>query len=321
MQTPFGNTPNTSAYNTYGAAIGSGQGYVLDKVSGAKMALSVRKLSALYSGYYARIRRTSDNDEQNVTALYGGFMNENAVLQNGQSITEWLSGAQAAGRTWFDQSGGVFHAQQSAATNQFPLRTFTANKPAFASFPNQDFSWNYTTAINPYLFGAGKQFSFHIVVKSTVRPSGDYRIFYHLNSSGALINGFTITLNGASQTGYSRISILLGDLINCANTSSLTNFPTAQPLHIIIRYDGTVNTSWIDRLKVTVNGNDEPMGYNSQQGTFPANLTQPVTTPRNWAPPTSLIQSGTSEIIFWDRLLLDSEVTWLTKNTQKSYGI
>lgn len=321
MQTPFGNTPNTTAYNTYGASIGVAQGYVLDRLQGAKMALSVRKLSALYSGYFARLRRTSDNAELNVSALYGGFMSENAVLENGQSIGNWLSGAQGVGRTWFDQSTGVMHAQQTTATNQFPLRTFTANRPAFASFPNQDFFWNYATAINPYLFGAAKRFTFHIVAKSTVQPSGDYRIFYHLNSNGAFINGFTVTLKGTVQQGFDKIHILMGDLVNCTTISTDNSYSTLQPKHIVIRYDGTVNTSWKDRLQVTVNGVDEPMGYISLAGTFPANLTQPVTVPRNWAPNSSVMQSGTSEIIFWDRLLTNDEVIWLSKNTQKSYGI
>ena len=94
MLTPFGNSPSSNAYNTYGGSLGAIAQYPLDKIVGAKMAVSVRKLSALYTGNYARIRRGSDNLEQDITGTFKGFTDSQAALSNGQSIEVWLNGAQ-----------------------------------------------------------------------------------------------------------------------------------------------------------------------------------------------------------------------------------
>ncbi len=322
MFTPYGNSPNTNNYNTYGAAISTGEGYVLDRIEGAKMALSVRKLTQGYTGNYARIRRVSDNAETNITAVYGGFVTENAITENGQSLSEWLNGSQGAGRIWFDQSGTGINATQTVATNQYPFRNvFTGNRAAFASVPLSDYLWNLPMSIGNYQFGAGKQFTMHLVFKSNVNINSDYRPYYFLGSMDGKVNGFTVTFSGTSNSRDIRLNIQLGDLTNCAYLCTSKLFDNTQAHQVTIIYDGTINTSWIDRLTVIVDGVTEPLTPISLIGAFPAHCTQPTAAPRIWAAFSAVMQSGISELLLWNRLLTTDEAQWLQQNTRKTYGL
>ncbi len=320
MQTPFGNTPNTTNYNTYGAAIGSGEGFVLDRVAGAKMAVSVRKLSQGYSGNYARIRRASDNLESDITTPYGGFISPQAAVSDGSGLQGWLSGADGAGVRWYDQSGAAAHLTQNTAANQFLLRFgFTGNRTAFAGKPLSDYQWVYPASTGNYLFGANKQFCFHFVVKTNVVGGSDFGMFYHIASVNDLVRGMILRVVG-SGSGY-KAGFVGGDLNATVNMSTVSVFDNTRPHHILFCYDGTVNTSWTDRLTVYVDGIASPMAASFQTGPFPAPLTQPVTIPRVWAPYTAITNSGLSEAILWDRLLTQTEISFLTQNTRKAYGL
>lgn len=321
MLTPFGTLTDTATTATYGGSIGYYNPFVLDKLQGAKMALSVRKLKTSYQGYYALIRKQNGSVAQKVLHPYRGFITPQAILENRQRIKTWLASAQAAGSIWYDQSGNELDATQNVATQQFVLRDFFRHRPAFMSRPNKEYLWNYSSLISPYLYGAGKQFTFHIVAKCSVSPSGAYRLFHHINSDGEIFNGFTISSIGEAQIGYNKVYVQGGDSVNCATICSENVYLNSQPIHIIIRYDGTVNTAWKDRLSMTINTKEEGLTERFLAGEFPAHLAQPTSTPRNWAPLSSINQSGTAEIIFWDRLLNDQEVLWLGANTREAYGL
>lgn len=320
MQTPFGNTPNTTAYHTYGAAIGSGEGYVLDRIAGAKMAVSVRKLSALYSGNYARIRRTGDNAETDITTPYGSYIAPKAAVSDGNALESWLSVSEGTGVKWYDQSGENRHLTQNTAVNQFPLRFgFTGSRSAFAGKPLADYQWVYPNSTSNYLYGTNKQFSFHFVIKSNVSAGADFSMFYHIASNIQLIKGLILRVVGAGS--LYKIGFVGGDLNATVNMATAATFDPAKPRHILFCYDGTLNTSWEDRVTVYVDGIEYPITATFQTGPFPAALEAPFTVPRLWASYTAIIHSGLSEAILWDRILTPSEITYLSHNTRKAYGL
>ena len=91
--------------------IGSQQvGLLLDSYSNAAAAYSVRKLSSAYSGSAIRVRRSSDNAEQNIE-----FNGENLDTT---SLTTFCSGTNGFVTTWYDQSGNGRNATQTTAANQ-----------------------------------------------------------------------------------------------------------------------------------------------------------------------------------------------------------
>ena len=84
--------------------------YLLDTYSGAAAAYSVRRLSSSYSGSALRVRRSSDNTEQDI-----GFVGENLDTASMESFVGVNNGFVV---TWYDQSGNGIDFTQSSAANQ-----------------------------------------------------------------------------------------------------------------------------------------------------------------------------------------------------------
>jgi hypothetical protein len=83
---------------------------LLDTYSGAAAAYSLRKLRTAYTGNAIRVRRASDNTEQDI-----GFSGENLDTL---SLTSFCSGTNGFVTTWYDQSGNGRNATQTTAANQ-----------------------------------------------------------------------------------------------------------------------------------------------------------------------------------------------------------
>lgn len=84
--------------------------FLLDTYSGAAGAYSLRKLSTTYTGNCIRVRRSSDNTEQNI-----GFVNN--VLDTA-SLLSFVGANNGFITTWYDQSGNAINSTQSNAVNQ-----------------------------------------------------------------------------------------------------------------------------------------------------------------------------------------------------------
>ncbi len=75
--------------------------YVLDTYPGAIAGYSLRKLSAYYTGPVIRVRRDSDNAEQDIGFTFsyeGSKLDENA-------LTAFVGSASGFVTRWYDQSG------------------------------------------------------------------------------------------------------------------------------------------------------------------------------------------------------------------------
>lgn len=84
--------------------------YLLDSYGGASAAYSLRKLSSTYSGNCIRVRRYSDNVEQNI-----GFVNN---LLDTASLLSFAGVSSVLVTTWYDQSGNGRNAVQTSAISQ-----------------------------------------------------------------------------------------------------------------------------------------------------------------------------------------------------------
>lgn len=84
--------------------------YLLDTYSGASTAYSFRKLSSTYTGNCIRVRRSSDNTEQDF-----GFVNN--VLDTSSLLT-FCGAGNGFVTTWYDQSGNARNITQTTAANQ-----------------------------------------------------------------------------------------------------------------------------------------------------------------------------------------------------------
>lgn len=83
---------------------------LLDTYTGAAAAYSLRLLRAAYTGYAIKVRRASDNTEQDI-----GFSNNELDTT---SLASFCSGTDGFVTTWYDQSGNGRNATQTTAANQ-----------------------------------------------------------------------------------------------------------------------------------------------------------------------------------------------------------
>ena len=83
---------------------------LLDTYSGAAAAYSLRRLRTAYTGDAIRVRRASDNTEQDI-----GFVSNELDTS---ALTTFCSGTNGFVKTWYDQSGNARDATQTTAANQ-----------------------------------------------------------------------------------------------------------------------------------------------------------------------------------------------------------
>jgi hypothetical protein len=88
----------------------SAGGLLLNDYPNAAVAYSLRLLRSAYTGSAIRVRRASDNTEQDI-----GFVSNELDTS---ALTTFCSGTNGFVKTWYDQSGNVRNATQSTAGSQ-----------------------------------------------------------------------------------------------------------------------------------------------------------------------------------------------------------
>lgn len=162
-----------------GAVISAGPSYtgVLDLYPGAGVAYSVRRLSGSYLGDAIRVRRSSDNNEQDIGFLSNGNLNE-------AQLTSFVGVGDGFITSWYDQSGNGNNANQTNGLNQPKIVSAGVvnklnSKPVITFDGINDFIpiSSAPSVSNPTLF-------------FVVKPLGD--------SPGFGRNGGVITMHGSS---------------------------------------------------------------------------------------------------------------------------
>ncbi len=195
---------------------------ILDDYPNAAAAYSLRKLRSAYTGSAIRVRRSSDNTEQDI-----GFVNNQLDVSDLQSF---CSGTGGFVTTWYDQSGNGYNATQTTAANQPQIVSSGSvilenTKPALQFDGSNDF---LLSTIGDYRF----LHDIYFVTKvSTNQPN--YRSYFGMSGAGFgnilwHIGSSTGSKLGITQPGFNIISggvdNLNQKLLNAYATSSLLNF-------------------------------------------------------------------------------------------------
>jgi len=166
---------------------------LLDSYSGAAVAYSLRKLRSAYTGNAIRVRRSSDNTEQDF-----GFVSN--VLDTASLLTFCGAGSGFV-TTWYDQSGNAKNSTQTTAANQ----------PRIVNAGVLDLV-NGKAAIlgdgsNDTLFVTGLILTNPTSIFTVVDKVGTSGVFGLITGANTLGGAFTLTTsgytffqNGASQT-------------------------------------------------------------------------------------------------------------------------
>ena len=160
--------------------MGKSQPLLLDAVTIATGAWSLRKLRAAYSGSCIRVRRSSDNTEQDI-----GFVGN--VLDS-SSLTTFVGANNGFVVTWYDQSGVGRNLTQTTATAQ-PLivssgTIVTEGTKSAVSFNGTTQFMNVAATLPTYPLLTTSH-SLHLVGKST-STGGASAGFINYRSSGTI---------------------------------------------------------------------------------------------------------------------------------------
>jgi hypothetical protein len=194
--------------------------YLLDDYSSAAAAYSLRKLRSAYTGDAIRVRRSSDNTEQDF-----GFVSN--VLDTASLLT-FCGAGNGFVTTWYDQSGNANNATQTTAANQPQIVSsgamITINGKNSMSFDGSNDSFNLASTINVassnYNSFVGKRaVSGRRLVALTGGVGQQY--FFALNSdNNYYLQGKTTHYQVSSATDTTTNQLLLTGL-NSAGTMSM----------------------------------------------------------------------------------------------------
>tara|TARA_R110000822_G_scaffold401_10_gene1818 strand:- start:2878 stop:3702 length:825 start_codon:yes stop_codon:yes gene_type:complete len=174
--------------------------YLLDSYSGAAAAYSLRLLDSTYSGSAIRVRKPSDNSEQDVGFTSGDL--------DTTSMLTFLGGEDGFVTVWYDQSGSANNAVQA----------FTANQPQIVSS-------GVVILDNgkPAMTLAGDSFSVTLLSLTQVGYFG-VNNFTYASSTGYFGNVSTNKFTAYTGTAY-RLRPLVSDMAGTvtANAQNLTS--------------------------------------------------------------------------------------------------
>ena len=221
---------------------GAAYSYLLDAYSGSSVAYSLRKLSSTYSGNCIRVRRSSDNAEQNI-----GFV---ANVLDTATLLSFVGSGSGFVTTWYDQSGNANNASNSNATLQPEIVTSgvlkTLNtKPTIYSAAGKALNYNNLTVVSSFIIGnatslntvnyvnqisgfggtvGGLNGSFLTDGSNTIQDSVE-------DSATKLLSALSLTTGNTSRLFVNNVAKGTSTILNNSNVSSIFSNPSnAGPL-------------------------------------------------------------------------------------------
>ena len=212
---------------------------LLDAYPGAAAAYSVRLLRTAYTGNAIRVRRSSDNTEQDIGFDGNGNLNESA-------LTTFVGANNGFVTTWYDQSGNGRNATQSIATNQPQIVSSGSilkvnNKTSLLLDGSNDLLLisAFTASLT--------NFTQFIAVKSTNTIQSNQSLVSRFNADPPINNrSFLLRANNNSN----RIDLNVNSSVSVANEYwTNTNVNTLNTSLYTYTYNGTLTASTIQGLK------------------------------------------------------------------------
>ena len=251
---------------------------LLDTYTDAALAFSLRKVRSAYTGSAIRVRRSSDNTEQDIGFDANGNLDETALLN-------FVGAGSGFVRTWYDQSTNGFNAG-NATTGQQP-RIVNAGtidkvngKPALYFFTGTA-SYQLTIPGAVGVFNNKTHGEIYAVVQSlVVTGSNRYILWFGISTAASTLARFgmldTLTIStfgsggrGASDAaGFSSISASSSH--NTTSQYLVTSFASWQSGGVIgVRQNaGSQNTTAFGGTgsSPSTNSNNVVLGTNSSTG-------------------------------------------------------
>ncbi len=212
---------------------------ILDTYTGAAVGYSAaRRLSSSYTGSLIRVRRSSDNTEQDI-----GYDSNNVLDES--ALTSFVGANNGFVVKWYDQSGNSKDATQSTAANQPQIVVSgsinkTNNKPSikwvdpyFLSLTRISdvqsvfiVNKNETNNNIGYLLGDVDYYDYHTAFNSTG--------YLDVYASSFVVNGdnyLNNTLTNFSSTGIRTVNQQLVTMIHTSNSARVNQLTKDRPFN------------------------------------------------------------------------------------------
>jgi hypothetical protein len=213
---------------------------LLDLYPNAAVAYSLRRLRADYTGSAIRVRRSSDNAEQDI-----GFVSN--VLDTASLLT-FVGAGDGFVTTWYDQSGSGFNATQTTAISQ-PTIVLSGVVQTQGANPSPLFSSNsfFSLISSASVFNNANKILIQSVNKRNSTKTAGTIVSY---STGVLLTQVRVVHRQANLTYQSGGRRLDTDGFQ---TSTSTNIPLATPV-IFGSYVDTSNRIIRNYINNAING-------------------------------------------------------------------
>jgi hypothetical protein len=215
-----GVTDNNISWGKSYADLAGGGGFtgLLDTYSGAAAAYSLRQLSSTYSGNAIKVRRASDNAEQDIA--FSNNELDTATLET------FASGTDAFVTTWYDQSGNGNDAGTNTASLQFKIvssgSTILDNgKPSMIGA-----STNGGNFISPLAYSGSSDLSLFSVLNNNTNNNWYITLDSNSNSPDGVVMWSSVGGFGAYRGVVSTAGYHIGQKLasNIYNSSEFNNY-------------------------------------------------------------------------------------------------
>jgi hypothetical protein len=280
-------------------------GLLLDTYPNAAAAYSLRQLSSAYSGSAIRVRRSSDNAEQNIGFDGSGNLDTTA-------LTSFCSGTNGFVTTWYDQSGNSRNATQTTAANQ-PQIVSSGSVINVNGKPSLD----YTSSINVRLVTSASLSNSNSLTMTTIakinNPSVSYKYAWSIGTSDGTGYAAFIPIAGTSFQDW-----ITNDMLFWGNGFNSTSSPR-------IISQGLQYTSGNQYLNFGVLGTTNVFNINNSTITTRVNTTancsySGVISIGNSNSLTEGLLGNLQEVVFWQNDL-SANRSGINSNTNTYYGI
>ena len=217
-------------YRSFLEESGASYSYLFDSVPNSTLAYSLRKLSSTYSGNCMRVRRSSDNAEQNI-----GFTSN---LLDTTSLLSFVGASNGFITTFYDQIG-INHLIQVNAVNQPQV---VSSGALITKSGKTSIRWDVT-----------KEMSLTTALPSLVNSS--YSVF--MDYFKATTGNNAIIISGTPTTNYAWIDWNLTQYIGNSTITNATEFFTPATHNIVntILVNGVSSKVYSNGVQIGTTGN------------------------------------------------------------------
>jgi hypothetical protein len=218
----------------------SSYAYLLDDYSGAAAAYSLRKLRSAYTGSAIRVRRASDNTEQDIAFVSN-------VLDT-SSLTTFCSGTNGFVTTWYDQSGNGRNATQTTAANQ-PQIVSSGSVITKGSKPTLDFDGTNDLLFYNGNFLGGSTGSGFAVSSFDNATRASREVIYGLQDTSGSRYDFLIARQASNASGLTQNAVDFYVEGNLSSSSINTITDTNQKLYSNIYENNVIRKTFTNSIE------------------------------------------------------------------------